>query len=116
MTVQAPNLRLNHFLPGPFEFGEAQEEARGIFNDNWLSPSVPSLWSLAIQTEMPPWFEAHSLTDPDIQQERQVDAIRASIRYLLDNAEQDAEDTLSKFSHQLYGRCRGCYSLAAIHR
>ena len=48
----------------------------------FVFPSSRLLWSSIFQEDLPAWFEAHSLTNPDERQDLQVGGIRDSVEYI----------------------------------
>lgn len=57
----------------------------------WVFPSSKELWSTAFQEHMPAWFEAHSLTDPTIRQDLQIDGLLDSVGYVKQLVEEEVE-------------------------
>lgn len=57
----------------------------------WVFPASKELWSTAFQEDMPAWFEAHSLTDPTIRQDLQVDGLLESVAYVRKLMEEEVE-------------------------
>ncbi|KAK1772913.1 phospholipase carboxylesterase [Phialemonium atrogriseum] len=57
----------------------------------WVFPSSKEVWSTAFKEHMPAWFEAHSLTDPTIRQDLQVDGLLESVSYISQIMEEEIE-------------------------
>lgn len=45
----------------------------------WVFPSAASRWSIIFEEELPMWFEAHSLSDPTLSLDVQMNGIRESV-------------------------------------
>ncbi|KAL8754702.1 MAG: hypothetical protein Q9199_004150 [Rusavskia elegans] len=80
----------------------------------WIFPSSQERYSTVFQEEMDEWFDIYSLTDPNTQEELQVEGLRDSISYILEIIRKEVEVGLVPLSNiVLLGISQGCAT--AIH-